>query len=124
VTQTTLKMNSIIFYKHSFIIFFMDIFNHAKLPSFNVPVSPGICISKHNLYIINDNLYSLPNNSFDQNDRILILPDNTKSTSIYSLLIVHEKNICKIHPLFLLEFFFFFTFLFFILFCDKNKWIN
>ena len=51
----------------------MDIFNHAKLTSFNVP---GIYISKHNLYIINDNLDSLPNNSFDQNDRILILPDN------------------------------------------------
>jgi hypothetical protein len=33
-----------------------------------------VYISKHNLYtfcIINDNLDSLPNNNFDQNDRIL-----------------------------------------------------
>ena len=51
----------------------MDIFNHAKLTSFNVP---GIYISKHNLYIINDNLDSLPNNNFDQNDRILIFTPN------------------------------------------------
>jgi hypothetical protein len=50
---------------HSFIIW--KIFNHGKLGSFIV------CISKHNLYIINDNLDSLPNNNFDQNDRILIL---------------------------------------------------
>jgi hypothetical protein len=44
---------------------------HRKLASFTV------YISKHNLYIINDNLDSLPNNNFDQNDRILIFTSRT-----------------------------------------------
>jgi hypothetical protein len=49
----------------------MNIFNHERLASFTV------YISKDNLYIINDNLDSLPNNNFDPNDKILIFTSST-----------------------------------------------